>query len=348
MQFMGFDGFVWFTGVVEDRNDPMRLGRIRVRIFGLHTDKKEKGIAEGIPIEDLPWAYPMQPITSAAISGIGTTPLGVVEGTHVMGFFRDGKNCQDPIVMGTLGGFPIEKPNDAGFNDPNKVYPKNDDIIEEKNYINEPDTNRRAVVDYDDPILNDMWFSKPTVLDLKEDQPKIGQREYDTEVQIADGSNSGINSEWNEPSSPYAAEYPYNHVRESESGHIEEWDDTPEAERLLRRHTSGTFEEIHPDGTKVTKIVADNYHIVLGDEFVHIKRDEAGMGGDLYVTIEGSCHMKVKDDMNVEVGGDYNLNIGGNYNIEVFENTNIMTAGTFRSESFATTTIKGNPIHLNP
>ena len=104
MQFMGFDGFVWFMGVVEDRRDPMALGRCRVRIAGLHTEKMEQGIDEGIPTEDLPWAHPMQPITSAAMNGIGTTPLGPVEGTWVVGFFRDGENCQEPIMMGTLGG----------------------------------------------------------------------------------------------------------------------------------------------------------------------------------------------------------------------------------------------------
>ena len=48
MQFMGFDGFVWFMGVVEDRRDPMALGRCRVRIAGLHTEKMEQGIDEGI------------------------------------------------------------------------------------------------------------------------------------------------------------------------------------------------------------------------------------------------------------------------------------------------------------
>ena len=36
--FMGEDGFVWFTGVVEDRNDPSSLGRVRVRCVGFHTD----------------------------------------------------------------------------------------------------------------------------------------------------------------------------------------------------------------------------------------------------------------------------------------------------------------------
>ena len=29
--FMGLDVFVWFTGVVEDLNDPAQLGRVKVR-----------------------------------------------------------------------------------------------------------------------------------------------------------------------------------------------------------------------------------------------------------------------------------------------------------------------------
>ena len=36
--FMGLDGFVWFVGVVEDRNDPEALGRVRVRCIGFHTE----------------------------------------------------------------------------------------------------------------------------------------------------------------------------------------------------------------------------------------------------------------------------------------------------------------------
>ena len=40
--FMGMDGFIWFTGVVEDRNDPSKLGRVRVRCVGHHTDDKSK------------------------------------------------------------------------------------------------------------------------------------------------------------------------------------------------------------------------------------------------------------------------------------------------------------------
>ena len=37
--FMGKDGFSWFVGVVEDRNDPAQLGRVRVRVLGRHSEK---------------------------------------------------------------------------------------------------------------------------------------------------------------------------------------------------------------------------------------------------------------------------------------------------------------------
>ena len=63
--FMGSEGFVWFYGVVEDRKDPLFLGRVKARCIGFHTDDKTL-----IPTEDLPWADIIQPVTSAAISGI--------------------------------------------------------------------------------------------------------------------------------------------------------------------------------------------------------------------------------------------------------------------------------------
>ena len=86
----------------------------------------------------------------------------------------------------------------------------------------------------------------------------------------------------------------------------------------------------------------------MGDEFIHITKDEDDFGGDLYVTVEGSAHFKVKDDWNVEVGGDVNINVGGNWNEEIFGNKTVNIVENYTSESFATTKIVGNPIHLNP
>jgi hypothetical protein len=91
------DGFNWWIGVVEDRMDPEKMGRCRVRIYGYHTDSKVI-----LPTKDLPWATPIQPITSAAISGIGSSPLGPVEGTWVIGFFLDGEDMQQPAIFGTI------------------------------------------------------------------------------------------------------------------------------------------------------------------------------------------------------------------------------------------------------
>jgi hypothetical protein len=96
---MGMDGFIWFHGVVEDRMDPLGLGRMRVRAFG--WDDKNRVL---VPTEHLPWAYPMLPLNSD--QGQVHTPK---EGTWVVGFFRDCTQAQDRIVLGTIntGAFTI-------------------------------------------------------------------------------------------------------------------------------------------------------------------------------------------------------------------------------------------------
>lgn len=91
------DNFNWWIGVVENRHDPEMLGRCQVRIFGYHTESKEL-----LPTKDLPWCIPIQPITSAAISGLGSSPLGPLEGTWVIGFFLDGEDNQQPAMFGTI------------------------------------------------------------------------------------------------------------------------------------------------------------------------------------------------------------------------------------------------------
>lgn len=95
--FMGRDGFIWFFGKVVDRHDPLALGRIKVRIYGVHPEDENL-----VPNDHLPWAMPIQPITSAAFAGIGTSPTGVIEGSTVFGFFADGSDSQLPFILGTV------------------------------------------------------------------------------------------------------------------------------------------------------------------------------------------------------------------------------------------------------
>ena len=93
--------FYWFFGCVEDRSDPMRIGRVKLRILGHHTDDKEQ-----LPTDDLPWAMPIMPANSASTSGIGWSPTGPVEGTWCWGFFMDGAEGQQPAFVGTIAAAP--------------------------------------------------------------------------------------------------------------------------------------------------------------------------------------------------------------------------------------------------
>jgi hypothetical protein len=97
--FMGKDGFAWFFGVVEDRMDPLEAGRVKVRIFGFHSEDKNL-----TPTDILPWATTVQPVTSPAISGKGFSSVGLVEGTWVLGFFADPGVYQIPIIIGAISG----------------------------------------------------------------------------------------------------------------------------------------------------------------------------------------------------------------------------------------------------
>jgi len=292
---MGMFPFFWY-GVVEDRNDPLKLGRVRVRILGKHSKELKENIktGEGVPVTSLPWAHPAMPITSASMNGIGETPVGPVEGTWVIGISRDGDACQNLVYMFTLPGIPQTEPAMEGFNDTEETikaadrphplgesgskYPK-------KSHLKEADTNRLARNEKIDQ----------TIVKKKRDSE-------DKNVHVAHGGS------WNEPTTPYQATYPFNRVFESESGHIHEIDDTPGAERLHEYHRSGTFNEVHPDGTKVEKIVKDNYEIILGNDNIHVK-------GNCNISIDGDAKVYVKNNADIEVGGNLTETVAGNYSL---------------------------------
>ena len=300
---MGKDGFQWFVGVVEDRNDPQKLGRLRVRCLGYHTKVLNK-----LPTADLPWAHVMNPITSATVSGVGHTPLGAVEGTWVTGFFLDSKEAQQPMIIGTLPGVPATLPvkdSKFGFQDYiNANYPK----------YKESDVNRLA--------RNDTDLPHSTLTLRKADRDlAVGTAQVDGVfngvAQIPADLDTENSGQWNEPETEYAATYPRNHVMETEGGHLKEYDDTPGKERIHERHASGSGYEIFADGTKITRVKQDNYNIISNDEYCHIQgnsRETVDKGVRIRVNASGQSG----NNYNVEVGQGSNVNIevnGGNINL---------------------------------
>ena len=303
------NNFNWFVGVVEDRNDPKKLNRVRVRIIGSHTDDKTK-----IATPDLPWAHVMMPTTSSSTSGIGLTIHGLVEGSFVVGFFVDGDSKQEPMIMGTFigdqsvnikyeyddrdtpvagpGGGSSTKPiskagaagapdgNLMGFIDPRKKSasdykdtpdgpnPKHiqdraegltldlenspnhkeygQETYPREKYLGESDVNKiaRPEEEEEEKSLGESVLDAATELIFGEDTSDLGYPHNN----IADISNNNIGGYSQGSSIERKPKYPFNHVYESESGHVIEIDDTPDYERINVFHRSGARIEINNKG----------------------------------------------------------------------------------------------------
>ena len=356
--FLGKNNFIWFNGVVEDRQDPQKLGRLRVRCVGIHTDNKDD-----LPTSDLPWSQLIHPITSSGISGLGHSPGFIVEGTWVFGYFRDGYAMQEPMVIGTLPGKPVELAETSkGFYDPNGVYPK---------YKDEVDTNRLAVNDTSQPHL----FLELRKLTRKTGVPTADFDAVPVEEHISTAIEASDSDTWSQPIVPYNATYPYNHVFESESGHIFEIDDTKDNERLFTSHRTGTSQEISPDGTQVNIIKGDHYNIVSGKRQaviegnadltiggrhkIYINKDGAtnnhydiqvGPNASVNIQIDkGDMNVVLKDGkLNTNVAGDYNMKIGGNMNLDVRGNKTETVSGSKTSNTTGNVIHRGARIDLNP
>jgi predicted chitinase len=180
-----------------------------------------------------------------------------------------------------------------GFRDPNSKYPQ-------EKFMNEPDTNRlsRGIID-------------GTVVPLKD------------ATRIVDLPKGVVGGTWEQPEVPYGAQYPFNHVYESESGHIMEFDDTPGQERTHSYHRSGTYTEVDANGTQVNYIVGDNFILMERNGNVHV-------AGECNITIEGQTNIFVQSDANIEVAQNANIEVGNNMDINVHRDIDMTAGGDMR------------------
>ena len=427
--FQGKDGYIWWHGVVEDRKDPLFLGRCRVRILGWHTENKAE-----LPTDMLPWAQVLMPITSASQTGVGQAPVGPVEGTWVMGFYRDGELAQEPVMIGTLPGIPerFAKQN-TGFYD---------------SRLDTPDTAKNTVATNGDASvtgtkLNLQSFPYPpksveykagqeaTITNYTHDErialpqsqslypreinrpttPIYARGKADSTTKVIEGTDtnktdttvatSGMSSiianknrnllsqtltisftpnevitkttrenakyfddtasfsatndikDISQPPSAYDAVYPFNHVYQSESGHLIEIDDTPSKERLHWYHRSGSFTELSPAGNRIDRTVGHRYNmttgnlesIVQGDEIKAVAQDGfLDYGGKL--TMASGKDMKlISESGNVIVDAPtLNTVISGKNVLVAASDTLVLKGGTkiIRDDDEAVDVVKGN------
>ena len=101
VNFVGKDGFFWWVGEVEDNEDPMELGRVRVRVLGYYTNVRG-GTTADLKTDHLPWATVLQHTSQPGNDGQGESSGQLQPGAIVMGFFMDGDDAQMPIVIGVM------------------------------------------------------------------------------------------------------------------------------------------------------------------------------------------------------------------------------------------------------
>jgi uncharacterized protein YcbK (DUF882 family) len=202
---------------------------------------------------------------------------------------------------------------EKGFLDPNANYPT-------KEYENLPDTNKLAQGEI-----------KGTVVQNKNNT-------------LMKGAKLPYGESWDQPESPYRAQYPYNKVTQTESGHIIEVDDTPGSERLQIYHRSGTFVEIDANGSVVKRTIGSSYEIID-------RNGKIAISGRADISVNGACNIFVGNDANIEVEGDVNLTChnditaqaGGTFNMSAKEEVNI-TGGNVNIQAYDVFNVKGDNV----
>jgi predicted chitinase len=182
-----------------------------------------------------------------------------------------------------------------GFRDPNNKYPL-------KGYIGESDINRLARGVIDGTVVTDKDAKRVTGI------PKAFQ------------------GTWDQPLPPYAAKYPYNKVYETESGHVQEFDDTPGYERLNTYHRSGTFTEIDVNGTQVNYIVGDNFILMENNGCIHV-------AGECNITVDGNLNVLARSDANVQVAGNATVEVGNNLDVGVANDVTMRVGGDYEVQA---------------
>ena len=103
--FIGRDGFRWWIGQIAPEiaqgkqiNGGGWGNRFRVRILGYHPYS-----VIDLPDDKLPWAQALLGCTDGSGAANRATSVKISPGDSVFGFFLDGDNAQQPVIIGVFG-----------------------------------------------------------------------------------------------------------------------------------------------------------------------------------------------------------------------------------------------------
>lgn len=295
-------------GEVKDINDPEKLGRVKVSVYGVHDD---------IETKELGWSNVLMPANTPATLGQGHS-VNLKEEV----LWKTGDLLPNPITS-PAPEFKVitDVAPTYGF-DAGSSVPRTGDIRVQGSLV---------CGIFLDPAMQEFLVvgSLPTRTAGEKDNNLRVRGEADPHANETKGQY--------EPASPYDPTYPYNHVYETESGHVKEYDDTPGIERIKERHKSGTQYEIGPNGSKVERIVKDNYQLVAGNDTIEVK-------GSVKIIVSGDAKLSVAKDLTANVGGALETVVAGNAIATIAGTTTVLNTGdmnlTVSGEDSANLTLK--------
>lgn len=314
-------------GVVEDNKDPLKQSRVRVRIFGQCTKDNEftqkTDTFSTVKSSELPW-----------LEVIGDTSFGLIGGVGLSSTLKQGTwvylvgNHDDPnkmLVIGVITGISKLRPkykDGEGFNDVDGIFPFD-------SRTDETDNNRLSTGENLDSEHYDVNTS------VHNNKNTIHKKINDTldSVTAVDGVSGASVSQTEPLSTNNLTEYPHCSVLETESGHVIEYDDTKNNERIRLYHTSGSYFEMKPDGSIVQKSVSGtNHFIAVGDIQEHV-----ALGVKRYIEqnleeiIQMSVKRNIKENLREHINGNLDLTVDGNLTWNIGGNVMINAANVATS-----------------
>ena len=269
--------FIWFVGVCEDIMDPQQANRVKVRIYGYHSADTSV-----LSTDSLPWAIVGMPTTASGVSGIYQSPHGILQGSHVIGFFLDGDHKQTPCVISTFAGIPASKtgPTGGGFVDPSGTYPT---------YVGDSDVSKyaRGKAKPSNSLVNSNGISEPDSgrnPQYPKNKSYLGESGHLFEIDDTGGAERIL---------LYHA-----------SGSFIEW------------HASGDIVYKSPSNTY--DLTAGNKAVNIGGNAIINVGGNAtiNVSGNCTETVSGNYNLNIGGSWNIKVGASYTLNSGGSQSFQ--------------------------------
>lgn len=292
----GFSNMLHFVGVVEDNNDLSNNGRVKVRAFGIHPPRSSEGKEDDVPTDHLPWATVLD-------GSYGISPVIPSVGEWVFGFFIDGNEAQQPMIMGRLPGQHLQMPAGSGEPGEDGMLPP-----ETANQFGKPGGHRyqygeganqgqtltqRVLANSGIPQADGGSFDEPPIM--------MPENNYKNRViKSSDGNNFIV---------------------------LGSGEDGESSDYFLISHSSGSVFQIDANGTIFVKAFADKYNTTQGVESTYVR-------GSSHSTIDEDYTLKVGKSGKISVNGrldiectDFNVRAARNINLDAGVKVNVSGAG---------------------